>query len=60
MDAGQIPPEQAIATWREHFPEFWPKGRNIWRNSTVRSVLPTLAAPVTGLRRTLKHGAVKS
>jgi len=26
MDAGQIPPEQAIATWREHFPEFWPKG----------------------------------
>ena len=27
MDAGpQIPPQQAIATWREHFPEFWPKG----------------------------------
>jgi hypothetical protein len=27
MDAGsQITPEQAIATWREHFPEFWPKG----------------------------------
>src|SRR6476660_7058528 len=26
MDAGQLPPEQAIATWREHFPEFWPKG----------------------------------
>src|SRR5580698_7586842 len=27
MDAGpQIQPEQAIATWREHFPEFWPKG----------------------------------
>jgi hypothetical protein len=26
MDAGQVPPEQAIATWREHFPEFWPKG----------------------------------
>jgi hypothetical protein len=26
MDVGQIPPEQAIATWREHFPEFWPKG----------------------------------
>jgi hypothetical protein len=22
----QIEPEQAIATWREHFPEFWPKG----------------------------------
>jgi hypothetical protein len=21
-----IEPEQAIATWREHFPEFWPKG----------------------------------
>ena len=27
MDAGsQIQPETAIATWREHFPEFWPKG----------------------------------
>jgi len=27
MDAGsQIQPEEAIATWREHFPEFWPKG----------------------------------
>jgi hypothetical protein len=26
MEAGQIPPEQAIATWREHFPEFWPQG----------------------------------
>jgi hypothetical protein len=26
MDAGQVAPEQAIATWREHFPEFWPKG----------------------------------
>ena len=27
MDAGpDITPEQAIATWREHFPEFWPKG----------------------------------
>ncbi len=27
MDAGpSIEPEQTIATWREHFPEFWPKG----------------------------------
>jgi hypothetical protein len=27
MKAGsQIGPEQAIATWKEHFPEFWPKG----------------------------------
>src|SRR5579864_1860232 len=27
MDAGpDIPPERAIATWREHFPEFWPPG----------------------------------
>src|SRR6201993_5065443 len=27
MNAGpDITPEQAIATWREHFPEFWPKG----------------------------------
>jgi hypothetical protein len=27
MKAGsQIAPEQAIATWKEHFPEFWPKG----------------------------------
>jgi hypothetical protein len=27
MDAGpQVTPEQAIATWREHFPEFWPRG----------------------------------
>ena len=26
MDAGQVPPEQAIGTWREHFPEFWPSG----------------------------------
>src|ERR1700730_871551 len=28
MKAGPgIAPEQAIATWREHFPEFWPKGK---------------------------------
>src|ERR1700745_1462690 len=27
MNAGpDITPEQALATWREHFPEFWPKG----------------------------------
>jgi hypothetical protein len=27
MKAGaEITPEQAIATWREHFPEFWPRG----------------------------------
>ncbi len=27
MDAGsQIQPEEAIAMWRAHFPEFWPKG----------------------------------
>ena len=27
MDAGsQVSPEQAIETWRQHFPEFWPKG----------------------------------
>jgi hypothetical protein len=27
MKAGTaITPEQAIATWKEHFPEFWPKG----------------------------------
>jgi hypothetical protein len=27
MKAGtEIAPEQAIATWKEHFPEFWPKG----------------------------------
>jgi hypothetical protein len=27
MKAGsQIEPERAIATWKEHFPEFWPKG----------------------------------
>src|ERR1700678_3474478 len=27
MKAGtQIAPEQAIATWREYFPEFWPRG----------------------------------
>jgi hypothetical protein len=27
MNAGtQITPEAAIAVWREHFPEFWPKG----------------------------------
>ena len=27
MRAGsRITPEQAIATWKEHFPEFWPKG----------------------------------
>jgi hypothetical protein len=26
MDAGQVQPEQAIATWRAHFPEFWPPG----------------------------------
>ena len=23
---GQISPEQAIATWKAHFPDFWPKG----------------------------------
>jgi hypothetical protein len=38
----------------------WRHARNVWHNSMVRSVLQTLAAPVTGLRRTLKHGAVKS
>ena len=26
MAGSQIGPEQAIATWREHFPEFWPRG----------------------------------
>jgi hypothetical protein len=27
MKAGPgVAPEQAIATWREHFPEFWPQG----------------------------------
>jgi hypothetical protein len=26
MDAGQVQPDQAIATWRQHFPEFWPEG----------------------------------
>jgi hypothetical protein len=27
MDIGPgIAPEEAIATWRQHFPEFWPKG----------------------------------
>src|SRR5580765_4342451 len=27
MDAGpDVTPERAIATWREHFPELWPKG----------------------------------
>jgi hypothetical protein len=27
MDAGpEIQPEAAIAVWREHFPEFWPRG----------------------------------
>jgi hypothetical protein len=27
MNAGsQITPEQAIAVWKKHFPEFWPKG----------------------------------
>ena len=27
MKAGaEIGPEQAIATWKEHFPEFWPRG----------------------------------
>ena len=38
----------------------WRHARNIWHNSMVRSVLQTLAAPVTSLRRTLKHGAVES
>jgi hypothetical protein len=38
----------------------WRHARNVWHNSMVRSMLQTLAAPVTGLRRTLKHGAFKS
>jgi hypothetical protein len=38
----------------------WRHARNVWHNSMVRSMLQTLAAPVTGLRRTLKHGAYKS
>jgi hypothetical protein len=38
----------------------WRHARNVWHNSMVRSLLQTLAAPVTGLRRTLKHGAFKS
>ncbi len=29
MDVGsQLQPEEAIATWRAHFPEFWPKGNH--------------------------------
>jgi hypothetical protein len=36
VDAG-IEPTEAIAVWREHFPEFWPKGNKF-------------AAPLTGIR----------
>jgi hypothetical protein len=38
MDVGTgIEPTAAIAVWREHFPEFWPKGNKF-------------AAPLTGIR----------
>jgi hypothetical protein len=38
MDVGaEITPTAAIAVWREHFPEFWPKGNKF-------------AAPLTGIR----------
>ncbi len=33
----------------------WRHARNIWHNSAVRSVLQTIAAPVTGLARMLRH-----
>jgi hypothetical protein len=34
----------------------WRHARNIWHNSAARSVLQTIAAPVTGLARMLRHG----
>ncbi|MGH3151640.1 MAG: fungal specific transcription factor domain-containing protein [Streptosporangiaceae bacterium] len=33
----------------------WRHARNIWHNSAVRSVLQTIAAPVTGLARMLRN-----
>ena len=33
----------------------WRHARNIWHNSAVRSVLQTIAAPFTGLARTLRR-----
>ena len=38
----------------------WRHARNVWHNSMVRSMLQTLAAPVTGARRTHKHDAFGS
>jgi hypothetical protein len=39
MKAGsQIEPEQAMATWKEYFPEFWPKGN---RFAGARSGTPS-------------------
>jgi len=32
----------------------WRHARNVWHNSMVRSVLQTLAAPFTGLRRAVR------
>jgi hypothetical protein len=38
----------------------WRHARNIWHNSMVRSMLQTIAAPVTGLRRLIRSRGVKS
>ncbi|MFY9929074.1 MAG: hypothetical protein WAK82_13790 [Streptosporangiaceae bacterium] len=35
----------------------WRHARNIWHNSMIRSVLQTIAAPVSGLRRTTRSQA---
>jgi len=33
----------------------WRHANNIWHNSMIRSVLQTIAAPVTGLARLFRH-----
>jgi hypothetical protein len=33
----------------------WRHASNVWHNSMIRSVLQTVAAPATGLARTLRH-----
>jgi hypothetical protein len=38
----------------------WRHARNVWHNSMIRSVLQTIAAPVTGLRRLTRSQGVKS
>jgi hypothetical protein len=53
-EAAAPPPRDAAEAALLDSKRQWRHARNVWHNSMVRSVLQTIAAPVTGLRRALK------